>query len=73
VPTSTRTPRIPDNDRYWVSVGATYQVNDWLKANLAYSHVFVEDGDVALTGPTPLYATFKQSIDIISASAAIDW
>ncbi len=73
VPDSTRTPRIPDNDRYWVSVGATWQVNNWLKANLAYSHVFVEDGDVALTEPTPLYATFKQSIDIVSASAAIDW
>ncbi|MGQ0486235.1 MAG: OmpP1/FadL family transporter [Hyphomicrobiales bacterium] len=74
VPDSTRTPRIPDNDRYWVSVGATYQVNNWLKANLAYSHAFVEDGDVALSGPvTPLHATFKQSIDIVSASAAIDW
>jgi long-chain fatty acid transport protein len=73
VPDSTRTPRIPDNDRYWVSVGATYRVNDWLKANLAYSHVFMEDGDVALTAPAPLYATFKQSIDIVSASAAIDW
>lgn len=73
VPDSTRTPRIPDNDRYWVSVGATWQVNDWLKANLAYSHGFVEDGTVELTGPPPLYATFKQSIDIVSASAAIDW
>jgi long-chain fatty acid transport protein len=73
VPDSTRTPRIPDNDRYWVSVGATWQVNDWLKANLAYSHVFVEDGGVALAAPTPLTATFKQSIDIVSASAAIDW
>jgi len=73
VPDSTRTPRIPDNNRYWVSVGATYQVNDWLKANLAYSHAFVEDGDVALTVPVPLTATFKQSIDIVSASAAIDW
>jgi len=73
VPDSTRTPRIPDNDRYWVSVGATWQVNNWLKTNLAYSHAFVEDGDVALTGPPSLTATFKQSIDIVSASAAIDW
>jgi len=73
VPDATRTPRIPDNNRYWVSVGATWQVNDWLKANLAYSHAFVEDGDVALTGPPSLTATFKQSIDIVSASAAIDW
>ncbi len=73
VPDSTRTPRIPDNNRYWVSVGASYRVNDWLKTNLAYSHAFVENGDVALTGPPPLSATFKQSIDIVSASASIDW
>jgi long-chain fatty acid transport protein len=73
VPDSTRSPRIPDNDRYWVSVGATWQVNDWLKANVGYSHAFVENGNIALAGPPSLNASFKQSINIVSASAAIDW
>jgi long-chain fatty acid transport protein len=76
VPDSTRTPRLPDNDRYWLSVGAGYKVNEWLTANIGYSHVFVKDGDVALAppgAPAPLSATFKQHIDIVSASATIDW
>jgi long-chain fatty acid transport protein len=76
VPDSTRTPRLPDNDRYWVSVGAGYKFNDWFTANIGYSHVFVKDGSIALTAPPasfPLSATFKQHIDIVSASAVIDW
>lgn len=73
VPYSTRTPRLPDNDRYWVSLGASYKMNDWLTTNLAYSHVFVEDGGVSLAAPSPLTATFKQHIDIASVSAVIDW
>jgi long-chain fatty acid transport protein len=74
VPDSTRTPRLPDNDRYWLSVGASYKVNDWLTTNLAYSHVFMDNGNVALAGPpTPLTATFKQHLDIASISAVIDW
>lgn len=73
---ATRTPRLPDNDRYWVSVGAGYKVNDWFTANLAYSHVFMKDGGVALAGGgglPPLKANFKQHLDIVSASAVIDW
>jgi long-chain fatty acid transport protein len=76
VPDDTRTPRLPDNDRFWLSVGAGYQVNDWLTANIAYSHVFIKDGDVNLAagGGLPALATsFKQNINIVSASAVIDW
>lgn len=73
VPDSTRTPRLPDNDRYWVSIGAGYKLNDWLTANIAYSHVFMKDGGVNLAAPSPLVASFDQSIDIVSASAVIDW
>jgi long-chain fatty acid transport protein len=79
IPTATRTPRLPDNDRYWLSVGASYQLYDWLRANVAYSHVFMDDDAVNLAPgttipPLPgLTATYEQSIDIISASATIDW
>ncbi len=71
-----RTPRLPDNDRVWVSVGAGYKINNWLTANLAYSHVFMKDGGVNLAGGgglPPLDANFKQHLDIVSASAVIDW
>ena len=73
VPDSTRTPRLPDNDRIWLSVGAGYKVNEWLTANIAYSHVFIKDGSVNLATPSPLNANFEQSLNIISASAVIDW
>ena len=76
VPDSSRTPRLPDNDRYWLSVGASYRINDWLTTNLAYSHVFMENGDINLTppnSPSPLRATFRQHLDIASVSAVIDW
>ncbi len=45
VPDATRSVRSPDNDRYWVSVGASYKFSEKMTANLAYSHVFMEDGD----------------------------
>lgn len=76
VPNQTRTPRVPDNDRYWLSAGATYKFNSWLTAHLAYSHVFIEDGSVNLAaggGLPPLAANFDQHIDIVSASVTIDW
>jgi long-chain fatty acid transport protein len=70
---ATRGPRLPDNDRIWLSVGASYKVNEWLTANVGYSHIFVKDGDVALGAPVPLTASFDQHIDIVAASATIDW
>ena len=76
VPDSTRSPRVPDNDRYWISAGASYTLNNWLTVHAAYTHIFVEDGDVALDGPpdvpTPLFATFEQDIDIVSVSATVN-
>jgi len=77
VPDSTRGPRLPDNNRYWVSVGASYKWNDWLTLHGAYSHVFMDNGDVAQPAtaqmPSPLYATFKQHIDIVSLSGTVNW
>ena len=73
VPDATRTPRVPDNDRYWLSAGASYRVNDWITANLAYSYVFVEDGSINLAAPSPLTANFEQHLHIISAGATLDW
>lgn len=35
-----RTLRIPDSDRYWLSAGATYEINDCYSVDLAYSHIF---------------------------------
>lgn len=45
-----RTPRLPDNDRFWLSAGMTYKVTPKLSLDLAYSHLFVKSTSVAL-GP----------------------
>ena len=37
-----RTTRVPDGDRTWLSVGASYDINDTFTASLAYAHVFVK-------------------------------
>ncbi|AWU93309.1 OmpP1/FadL family transporter [Azospirillum ramasamyi] len=72
-----RTPRIPEQNRYWVSVGAGYQVTDSLRVDAAYSHVFVPKASVNLTddltGPEAgrgnLTAEYKNSIDLIGLQA----
>ena len=38
-----RTLRIPDADRFWVSVGATYHVNEHLSVDMAYTHIFADE------------------------------
>jgi long-chain fatty acid transport protein len=68
VPDATRSVRIPDNDRYWLSLGASYKISDSMTANLAYSHVFIKDGDVK-----PLATSFKQHLDIVSIGLTHDW
>jgi long-chain fatty acid transport protein len=68
-----RTPRAPDNDRVWLSAGATYKLSNNLTANLAYSHVFMKDGTVSLTSAPGLSANFQQHIDILSAGLTMDW
>jgi long-chain fatty acid transport protein len=65
---ATRSVRVPDNDRYWLSVGASYQFTENMRANMAYSHVFMEDGDVAA-----LNTKFKQHLDIFSVGLTRDW
>ena len=61
VPDSTRTPRIPDEDRYWISFGAGYEPLPWLSFDFAYTHIFIPDADIDLrklrTKATPSAAT----------------
>jgi long-chain fatty acid transport protein len=68
VPDGTRSVRVPDNDRYWLSLGASYRITDSMVANLAYSHVFIKDGDVKV-----LNTSFKQHLDIVSIGVTRDW
>ena len=41
-----RTPRIPDGDRYWLSLGAGWQPRAWLDLDAAFTYIDVDDTDV---------------------------
>lgn len=68
-----RTPRIPDNDRFWGSVGAGYAFSKALSVDFAYSHLWVQDSnlDQRLSEPNnatkgALVGTYKNAIDILT-------
>ncbi|MDH5832725.1 OmpP1/FadL family transporter [Luteimonas kalidii] len=44
-----RTPRLPDDDRRWYSVGATWMVNETLDVNFGFTHIKPDDPKVAIT------------------------
>lgn len=71
-----RTARIPDADRYWVAGGVSYAVTDKSDVHLGYAHLFtpgggITDGAGAAEGGGVLTGTYKDSVDIVSASFAL--
>lgn len=73
-----RTVRLPDNDRYWATLGARWQPTDSLTLDAAYAHLFVKDTDIAVTrqqlgGPAAFASTvlgsYDSSVDIVSVQA----
>ena len=64
-----RTPRIPGNDRTWVSVGAGYQWRDNARLDFGYSHLFVDDTPIDHTDDNgyALRGVYEASVDIVSA------
>ncbi len=44
-----RTPRIPDGDRYWVSLGAGWHPRSWLDFDAAFTYIDVESTNVRLS------------------------
>lgn len=78
VPTRTRTPRIPDEDRYWLAFGVGYTPYSWLTLDLSYTHIFVPDAEIDLeagdegnTFRGNLDGEYRADIDIISFQGTI--
>jgi long-chain fatty acid transport protein len=79
VPDATRTPRIPDADRVWLSGGVSYQFTKAFGVDAGYSHLFCKDSTVNLQGGSdpnnPAYfdgnlsGTYKNTIDILAVQA----
>ncbi|MEY2507856.1 MAG: long-chain fatty acid transport protein [Verrucomicrobiota bacterium] len=70
-----RTPRVPDNNRYWLSFGAKYSPKDWLDLDIGYAHLFVDDPFTTFTDSQghQLIGTYDAHVDIVSASVTIKW
>jgi long-chain fatty acid transport protein len=79
VDTATRTPRIPDADRTWISAGTSYQFSKTFGLDFGYTHIIAKDSTVNLSGGTDtasadffkgnLSGTYKNAIDIWALQA----
>ena len=69
-----RIPLLPDNDRLWLSVGATYAVTSAISLDFAYSHIFVKDAPIAIspTSGNPWYNPVSPISYFGNASAHVD-
>jgi long-chain fatty acid transport protein len=73
---SVRTPRLPDNDRIWASIGMSRTLLPNLILDFGYTHIFVKDAPIDITstsgnpwwqpGRPDYVGTTKSSVDIIS-------
>lgn len=63
--------RLPDSNRYWVSLGATYKATDWADVTLGYTHIFADEArvDHASAALGNYAADYEARVDIIALQA----
>jgi long-chain fatty acid transport protein len=66
-----RSPRVPDHDRTWISLGMGYKHNA-MSFDFAYAHLFIDDAYINRSATTAfasdlLNGKYELSVDIISA------
>jgi len=73
-----RTPRLPGNDREWISFGLTYIATKQLTFDFGYSHLFIDDAkiDNEFESSVPvlnadLTGEYEAEVDILSAQ--LNW
>jgi long-chain fatty acid transport protein len=67
-----RTPRLPDNDRTWISIGAQYKFSPQLLLDAGYTYIFVKDPSINQNaGDTQSFGlisgTYKNNVNIVAA------
>lgn len=76
-----RIPILPDNDRVWLSIGATYNWSKQITLDFAYSHIFVKDTSVDITSSSnpsfvpgsPYTGNIDSHIDLVSVALRYRW
>lgn len=68
-----RTPRLPGNDRTWLSFGANYKVNKKIDVDVGYAHLFLDDTPIDHTDENgyTLSGIYESDVDIISTQ--LNW
>jgi long-chain fatty acid transport protein len=71
----TRTPRIPDSNRYFLSTGLRWSPIRFLDIDIGYAHLFVQDPLVNITDSQGhnLRGKFDASVDIVGAALTFRW
>lgn len=69
---ATVTPRLPDQSRYWLSIGTQYKMSKAAVVDVGYAHLFAKDRSINQNnGNTTLYGqltgTYDVSVDILGA------
>jgi long-chain fatty acid transport protein len=74
---ASRTPRLPDDDRIWLAIGAGFSPSPRLTVDIGYAHLFIDDPRIAKTGTEAeditrgaLYGSYESSVDILSIQAS---
>jgi long-chain fatty acid transport protein len=69
----TRTPRVPDATRRWVSVGIGYKPSETLEINAGYTHLFVNDAHVDTVNATGnrLTGSFDNYSNLLGVSGIV--
>lgn len=77
-----RTPRVPDEDRFWLAIGGQYRMTKQLAFDVGYAHLFVKDASMNLCSPAAaaanpaacsgknnLVGNYNNNVNIISMQA----
>lgn len=68
---ATRDPKVPDNSRFWVSIGAGYKYSDNLRIDASFTHLFVDDAKINDVSPflSTLNGAFSVKGNVFSVGA----
>jgi long-chain fatty acid transport protein len=76
-----RGPRLPDNDRFWASVGLSWAIAPFMRFDLAYTHLWIKDPTINITAASgnplfvgvPYVGTVEAQTDIVSGSFVVQF
>ena len=70
-----RTPRIPDNNRYFLGTGLRWSPTHFMDLDAGYAHLFVQEAGVDFTDSQghELRGKLDAAVDIVSAAVTFRW